>query len=93
MAASLSGIPAIALSFGLMTDYKPPTEDLVDGAILASCKVVKQLWELGWGEEGKDRVDVYTVNVPVRALFCVRRAATDDLTASDHADDGSAWRT
>lgn len=80
MAASLSGIPSIALSFGLMTDYKPPTQDLVEGAILASCKVVKQLWELGWGEEGKDRVDVYTVNVPVRISSSSSCTETDEYT-------------
>ncbi|KAK4703582.1 hypothetical protein P7C70_g2635, partial [Phenoliferia sp. Uapishka_3] len=67
MAASLSGIPSIALSFGLMTGYKPPSSDLVDGAIKASCEVVKKLWEEGWSGENeeKERVDVYSVNVPI----------------------------
>lgn len=68
MVGGLSGMPAIALSFGLMEGYKPPGQDLVDGAVRAACNVCKNLWELGWGDdsiEGKDRVDVYTVNVPV----------------------------
>lgn len=64
MAASLSGIPSIALSFGLMEGHKPPAQALVDGAMKASCEVVKQLWELDWGA-GKERVDVFSVNVPV----------------------------
>ncbi|KAI5480873.1 tubulin-tyrosine ligase [Pseudohyphozyma bogoriensis] len=62
MAASLSGLPAIALSFGLMADYKPPGDAIVAGAIEASCKVVKQLYELGWSEAN---VDLYNVNVPL----------------------------
>lgn len=66
MAASLSGVPSIALSFGLMEGFKPASEELVAGGIKASCQVVKQLWELGWGE-GVERVDVYSVNVPVRS--------------------------
>jgi broad specificity polyphosphatase/5'/3'-nucleotidase SurE len=68
MAASLSGVPSIALSFGLMGGYKPPPDALVTSGIEASCNVIKKLWETGWGE-GKDRVDVYSVNVPVCPLL------------------------
>lgn len=67
MAASLSGIPSIALSFGFMTGHKPPGDAIVQGAILASCKLVSKLWEVGWGS-GEDRIGVYSVNVPV-SLF------------------------
>lgn len=65
MSASITGVPAIALSFGLMEGYKPPGDAIVDGALSSSCKVIKQLWELGWGQEGPERVDLYSVNVPV----------------------------
>lgn len=71
MAASLSGVPSIALSFGLMEGYKPASEELVAGGIKASCQVVQQLWELGWGE-GAERVDVFSVNVPVRSSLFSR---------------------
>lgn len=64
MAASLSGIPSIALSFGFMTGHKPPGDAIVQGAILASCKLVSKLWEVGWGS-GEDRIGVYSVNVPL----------------------------
>ncbi|KAM0756167.1 sure-like protein [Meredithblackwellia eburnea MCA 4105] len=64
LSAALTGLPSIALSLGLMTGYKPPPQNLVDGAVKAACSVVKQLWEMGWGE-GADKVDVYTVNVPI----------------------------
>lgn len=64
MSASIVGTPAIALSFGLMTGFKPPAQDLIDGALRHSCEVVRQLWELGFGE-GADAVGVYSVNVPL----------------------------
>lgn len=68
--AALAGamsVPAIALSFGLMTGYKPPPVDMVEAGIRESCKVMQQLWNLGWGSvETGDKVDVYSVNVPVR---------------------------
>jgi tubulin--tyrosine ligase len=64
MSASLSGVPAIALSWGLMTGHKPPTQAILDGAVKSSCAVVKKLWETGWGE-GASKVDVFSINVPV----------------------------
>ncbi|CEQ38966.1 SPOSA6832_00437, partial [Sporobolomyces salmonicolor] len=64
LAASLSGVNSIALSWGLMEGYKPASDDLVDAAVKVSCDVVKRLFELGWGE-GPDKVDVYSVNVPL----------------------------
>lgn len=64
MSAAISGVPSIALSWGLMTHYKPPGKDIVDAAARVSCDVVKRLWELGFGE-GENKCDVYSVNVPV----------------------------
>lgn len=68
MGASLTGIPAIALSFGLMEGHKgpgPAYDELVAAGIKASCDVVKGLWELGFEEEGPNRVDFYSINVPL----------------------------
>ncbi|GAA6061696.1 hypothetical protein JCM10212_005988 [Sporobolomyces blumeae] len=64
LAASLSGTPGIALSWGLMEGYKPPGQDLVDAAVKLSCDVIKRLYSVGWGE-GANKVDVYSVNVPL----------------------------
>ena len=61
MSAAIAGTPAIALSWGLMTGYKPPAQDLIDGALTASCKVISKLWELGFPESYL----LYTVNIPV----------------------------
>lgn len=61
MSAAISGTPAIALSWGLMTGYKPPTQDLIEGALKYSCEVISKLWELGFPEDYL----LYTVNVPV----------------------------
>lgn len=61
MSAAIAGTPAIALSWGLMTGYKPPTRDLIDGALTASCQVISKLWELGFPEQFL----LYTVNIPV----------------------------
>ena len=80
MAASLSGVPSIALSFGLMDGHKPPGADLVEGALKASCEVMKQLWEMDWGE-GLERVDLFSVNVPVR------------LSTSDHLSSSTSSLT
>lgn len=68
MGAGLTGIPAIALSFGLMEGHKgpgPAYDALVAAGIKASCNVVKGLWELGFEEEGPNRVDFYSINVPL----------------------------
>lgn len=64
MSAAVCGKPAIALSWGLMTGFKPPTQDLISGALTHSCKIVERLWQLGWGA-GESAVSVYTVNVPL----------------------------
>ncbi|GAA5838314.1 hypothetical protein JCM5353_006847 [Sporobolomyces roseus] len=64
LAGSLSGTPGIALSWGLMEGYKPPGQNLVDAAVGVSCDVVQRLYNLGWGE-GANKVDVYSVNVPL----------------------------
>lgn len=65
MAAAISGSHAIALSWGLMEGYKPPPQEFVDAAVKLSCQVVERLYKLGFGE-GDSKVDVYSVNVPVR---------------------------
>ncbi|GAA5835188.1 hypothetical protein JCM11251_006639 [Rhodosporidiobolus azoricus] len=64
LAASLSGVPSIAVSFGLMEGYKPPPKEFVDAAVKESCKIVEKLCSVGWGE-GQEKVDVYSVNVPL----------------------------
>ncbi|ORY86724.1 survival protein sure-like phosphatase/nucleotidase [Leucosporidium creatinivorum] len=64
MSAAISGVPSIALSWGLMTGYRPPGKDLISAAATASCKVVKRLYELGFGE-GENKAQVYSVNVPL----------------------------
>jgi 5'/3'-nucleotidase SurE len=64
MSAAISGTPAIALSWGLMSGYKPPSGDLVEAATKLSCQLIEQLWEVGFGE-GHDKVDLYSVNIPV----------------------------
>ncbi|GAA5908221.1 5'/3'-nucleotidase SurE [Sporobolomyces salmoneus] len=64
LAGSLSGTPGIALSFGLMEGYKPPGKELVDRAVELSCMVIERLFKLGWGK-GENKVDVYSVNVPL----------------------------
>jgi len=48
-----------------MEGYKPPPPEFLTAASALSYEIVKRLYEVGWGE-GEDRVDVYTVNVPVR---------------------------
>jgi len=62
-----SGANAIALSWGLMEGWKPPPQEFVEAATSVSRDVVERLYDVGWGE-GDERVDVYTVNVPVRRL-------------------------
>lgn len=81
MAASLSNYPAIALSFGLMAPYKGDllTPEIVNGGIRESCKVVKKLYELGWGE-GSDKVEVYTVNVPLQPELLEEGGARVEFT-------------
>ncbi|GAA5949640.1 hypothetical protein JCM3765_002737 [Sporobolomyces pararoseus] len=64
LAGSLSGTPGIALSFGLMEGYKPPGQELVDEAVTLSCAIIERLYKLGWAE-GENKVDVYSVNVPL----------------------------
>ncbi|GAA5849970.1 hypothetical protein JCM8547_000967 [Rhodosporidiobolus lusitaniae] len=64
LAASLSGQKAIAVSFGLMEGYKPPPKQFVDAAVKETCKIIQRLYDLGWGER-EDKVDVYSVNVPL----------------------------
>ncbi|GAA6032834.1 hypothetical protein JCM8097_000819 [Rhodosporidiobolus ruineniae] len=67
LAASLSGKKAIAVSYGLMEGYKPPPKEFVDAATTMTCKVIQQLYESGWpeGQSKQDRVDVYSINVPL----------------------------
>ncbi|GAA5922345.1 5'/3'-nucleotidase SurE [Sporobolomyces koalae] len=64
LAGSLSGTPGIALSWGLMEGYKPPPQEFIDAAVGVSCDVVERLSRLGWGD-GPNKVDVYSVNVPL----------------------------
>ncbi|GAA5914782.1 hypothetical protein JCM8208_005700 [Rhodotorula glutinis] len=64
MAAAISGANAIALSWGLMEGWKPPPQEFVEAATNVSRDVVERLYDVGWGE-GDERVDVYTVNVPL----------------------------
>lgn len=51
-----------------MEGYKPPGQNLVDAAVEVSCDVVQRLYNLGWGE-GANKVDVYSVNVPVSVFL------------------------
>ncbi|GAA6047348.1 hypothetical protein JCM3770_001900 [Rhodotorula araucariae] len=64
MAAAISGAQAIALSWGLMEGFKPPPPEFVAAASKLSCEIVKRLYDVGWGE-GANRVDVYSVNIPL----------------------------
>lgn len=47
-----------------MEGYKPASPEMTAGATRNSVEVCRRLWELGWGK-GAEKVDVYTVNVPV----------------------------
>jgi hypothetical protein len=47
-----------------MEGYKPPSQELVDRAVELSGQVIEKLFKLGWGE-GENKVDVYSINVPV----------------------------
>ena len=67
MSAAISGVPSIALSWGLMTHYKPPGKELVTAAAKVSCEIVNRLYQLGWGE-GPNKCDVYSVNDPVSTI-------------------------
>lgn len=66
LSGALSEFPAIAVSFGLMAPYKGDllTPEIVNAGMREACKVVKQLYEIGFGS-GEDKVDVYSVNVPL----------------------------
>ncbi|KAM0793196.1 hypothetical protein ACM66B_000666 [Microbotryomycetes sp. NB124-2] len=70
MSAAISGTPSIALSWGLMQHYKPPSQEIRDAATKLSVEIIKRLWEIGFGE-GEDKVDVYSVNVPLMPAICV----------------------
>ena len=61
MAAALSGIPAIALSYGIFA--RPPPEDVVARADELACSVVEQLWEHGFVESAE--AELYSVNIPL----------------------------
>lgn len=57
-----------------MAGYKNPTPpEFVDAANVATCKIIEKLYAQGW-KEGAEKVDVYTVNVPVRLSFLTRSA-------------------
>lgn len=73
MAASLSAVPSIALSWGLVKGYKPPGDVIVNAAARLSTSVSKTLWDLG-GWQGD--VDVYTVNIPV-CLFPLEKRSQE----------------
>ncbi|GAA5976820.1 hypothetical protein JCM11641_000880 [Rhodosporidiobolus odoratus] len=64
LSASLSGAKAIAVSFGLMEGYKPPPKEVVDAAIKLAAQVVQRLVAEGW-KDGEEKVDVYSINVPL----------------------------
>lgn len=68
LAGSLSGTRGIALSWGLFKEFSPPTREVVDAAVRLSCDVIERLFKLGFGQ-GEDKVDVYSVNVPVSLLM------------------------
>ncbi|BGP44781.1 hypothetical protein JCM10450v2_000595 [Rhodotorula kratochvilovae] len=99
LAAAISGAPAIALSWGLMEGYKPPPQEFVVAASKLSCEVVRRLYEVGWGE-GEERVDVYSVNVPllpdiverpeVRWTTMARTAYGRLFKSTPHPDSASA---
>lgn len=63
---ALTGIPAIALSYGIVD--RPPREDVVREAHEIAVRVIGKLWESGF-EKGME-ADLYSVNIPVR-LFSV----------------------
>ncbi|KAI5475502.1 tubulin-tyrosine ligase [Pseudohyphozyma bogoriensis] len=62
MSASLAGMPAIALSFGMMPGYRPPPSEFLPPAFKASCEIIKNLHEAGWEESG---AEIYSINVPL----------------------------
>ncbi|SCV68456.1 BQ2448_577 [Microbotryum intermedium] len=77
MAAALSHIPAIALSWGLMEGYKPPAQSFIQGAVDVSCQIVSKLWQLGWEQsDNEHRVDVYSVNVPLMPSIISKEGPT-----------------
>jgi tubulin--tyrosine ligase len=94
MAASLSGYPAIAISFGLMAPYKGHllTDEIVSGGIRESCKVMKKLFELGWGE-GVNKVDVYSVNVPLQPEILQEGGASVEFTTMARTNYGRLFKS
>ncbi|KAK4058077.1 hypothetical protein OIO90_000816 [Microbotryomycetes sp. JL221] len=80
MSAAISGTPAIALSWGLMQHYKPPSQEIRDAATRVSVDIIKRLWEIGFGE-GADKVDVYSVNIPLMPAITVQGGPEIQWTA------------
>lgn len=61
MAAALSGVPAIALSYGIFA--RPPPENVVAAADAIACSIVEQLWEHGFVDTAE--AELYSVNIPL----------------------------
>jgi tubulin--tyrosine ligase len=55
-------IPAIAVSYGVVS--RPVPKRTIDLANEVAVEVVEKLWKT-WGADGDDKVQVYTVNVPL----------------------------
>lgn len=55
-------IPAIAISYGVVK--RPVPTSTVDLANECAVEVVEKLWK-SWGSDGEEKVQLYTVNVPL----------------------------
>lgn len=94
LAGALSHIPSIAISFGLMEGYKPPPAEMVNVAISETCKVVEQLWNLSFGnEESGDKVDVYSVNVPLMPKIMREGGAIVEWTSQARTGYGRLFKS
>ncbi|KAF8898716.1 survival protein sure-like phosphatase/nucleotidase [Infundibulicybe gibba] len=66
LSASLSKVPAIALSYGTVLHPTPPA--LFEPAHDLGSRIIKHLWE-NWGEDSgglrSGQVDLYSVNIPL----------------------------
>ncbi|KAK9895829.1 sure-like protein [Cystobasidium minutum MCA 4210] len=63
MSASMAGIPAIALSYGIFD--KPIPAGVVEKANEIACTVIKKLWTSVLNNNTEPHADVYNVNIPL----------------------------
>jgi tubulin---tyrosine ligase len=67
LSSSLSGFPSIALSYGIVE--KPIPAGLPERAHELAVKVIDQLWQSGFKDNGPQAPQLYNVNIPVGGIF------------------------